>query len=280
MIIHKEYGERNSIIEFSEENHEEIKKYIQELDKVNGFDLSVKYSPYNNYDCDDYLFVAWLMTRVVDCYERMNYIPQVSEWRPGYKKVPYIHVELYEGNTVSVVDGDLVPNDKKLGVGVSGPNENGCYILEMDRNYLLRYILFLADIFDQNQELFSDLYNQSIELGDGSMEVANNVLKEGPMVTREDILRTASKTLAQGAIEPAEALRNYANTLHDGEQVPMPTITFVNGKFSGLSFLDSRRTGVSIPLKKRFLTRLVLPNISIHVMSLLLSFLKSLFWQF
>lgn len=243
MIIHKEYGERNSIVEFSERNHQELKKYIKELDIANGFDLSTKYSPINNYDCDDYLYVAWLMTRVVDCYERMNYMPQTAKWRSGYSKVPYIHVELYEGNAVTIVDGNLVPNDKGLGVGVSGPNENGCYILKLDRNYLLRYILFLADIFDQNQELFTDLDNQNIKLNDGSTRIANEVLNLGPMVTKEDILRIAKETLVQGTTEPAEALCNYANTLNDRDQVPMPVVAFVNGKFSGLSFFDSKRTG-------------------------------------
>lgn len=120
MIIHKEYGDRNSIIEFSPENHNKLKGVIQELDRRHGFDLSQRYSSFNSYDCDDYLYVAWLMNKVVQSYNRMNYNPEAAAWRPGYKAVPYIHIELFEGNAMTLIDGIWEPNDKGLEVKV-GP---------------------------------------------------------------------------------------------------------------------------------------------------------------
>lgn len=243
MIIHKEFGEeRNSVIEFSLQNRVTIREKLQALEKENGYDLPEYHKFCNSYDCDDYLFVSWLVNRVVYSYDRMNYIPQISQWRENYKKVPYIHVELYDGTAIDYVNGIYVPNDKKLGLKVSGPRENGCYVLTMDRCYLLRYILFLADIFDDNQELVFSFDNQK--------ELAETVAQSKSLASQNDLLLMAKKMKDARICEPAQALISYALSLSPHQKVPLPIATVINGKFSGFTFYENRRNTFSLPLKK------------------------------
>lgn len=248
MIIHMEYGERNSVIEFSPENHDKLKSFAIEQDVKNGFSLSMTSSA-NNYECDDYLFVVWIVNRIVGSYNRMNYIPQLGRWREGYKEVPYIHVSLFEGNTLELVDGILTPNDKRLDIHINGPNPNGCYTLWMDRNYLLRYIRFLHQIFDDNQELFIDL-SSGITYTNGEHGAIEDVFAATTKNSKEDLLLQALRLQAQGANDPGTALLNYALTLPNDAVVQPPSITFINGEFRGLTFPDEDRNAFTIPLKK------------------------------
>ncbi len=243
MIIHKEFGEeRNSVVEFSSQNRAIIRTQHQELESKNGYDLPEYHKFCNSYDCDDYLFVSWLVNKVVYSYDRMNYIPQISRWRENYKKAPYIHVELYDGNAIDYVDGIYVPNDKKLGLKVTGPKENGCYVLTMDRCYLLRYILFLSDIFDDNQELVFSFVNQKA--------LSESVSKPQKLVSQNELLLMAKKMQDAKIFEPAQALTNYALSLSSDQKVPMPIATVINGKFSGFTFCEDQRNQFSLPLKK------------------------------
>lgn len=251
MIIHKEFGEeRNSIIEFSPQNRNFIRAQLQVLEEENGFDLPEYHRFCNSYDCDDYLFVSWLINQVVCSYDRMNYIPQIDQWRDGYRKAPYIHVHLYDGSALEMIDGVLVPNDKKLGLYISGPKSNGGYVMSMDRCYLLRYIQFLSDIFDSNHEMFINLEASKITLGDGSTANADDVVSTDSLVTKEDILRIVHNLRVQRYNAPADALSNYAQTLSAHEKVPKPIITFLNNQFIGLHFYDSTRNVLTLPLKK------------------------------
>ena len=163
MIIHVEYGDRNSIVELTEMERSQLKDYVKNEDQIHGFDVSDD----RKYNSDDYLYVVSLVQEVVSAYYRMNYIPQIGKWRDGYSEVPYIHVELFDGCAIQLIDGIWVPNDKGLIVQANGPDNNNCYTLRMDRNYLLRYIQFLQQIFDKNQELFTDLSTQKVTFGDG-----------------------------------------------------------------------------------------------------------------
>ena len=108
MIIHVEYGERNSIVELTEDERIQLRDYALQQDRLHGFDVSDA-RKYNN---DDYLYVVFLVREVVNAYYRMNYIPITGQWREGYREVPYIHVELFDGCSVKMIDGELVPNDK------------------------------------------------------------------------------------------------------------------------------------------------------------------------
>lgn len=250
MIIHLEYGERNSVIEFSKENHDKIKAFAAEQDSKYGFILSQRYTSANSYDCDDYLFIVWILNQIVESYNRMNFIPQTSRWREGYKEVPYIHVELYEGNNLDLVDGILTPNDKKLEIRVNGPNSSGCYTLWLDRYYLLRYIQFLHQIFDDNQELFTDI-SCGVTCNNGEYIPAENVFDSVTGVSKDTLLLYALRLKAQGANDPGTALFNYAITLPEDAVVSPPGIAIINNEFQGLIFPDSHRNGFTIPLKKQ-----------------------------
>lgn len=249
MIIHREYGERNSIIEFSPKNHETVRAFAIEQDTKHNFTLSTRYSSANSYDCDDYLFVVWMVNQIVESYHRMNYVPQIGHWRDGYKDVPYIHVELYEGNTLELIDGIPTPNDKRLDIRINGPHPNGSYILWMDRNYLLRYIQFLHQIFDDNQELFMDL-SAGVTYDNGEHGTIENVFASADRISKNDLLLQALRLQSQGANDPGTALLNYALSLPNDAVVPTPGIAIINNQFQGLIFPDEQRSGFTIPLKK------------------------------
>ena len=246
MIIHVEYGERNSIVEFTEDERSQLRDYALQKDRLHGFDVS-DVRKYNN---DDYLYVVYLVQKVIEAYYRMNYIPISRQWRDGYREVPYIHVELFDGCAMTMIDGERVPNDKGLVVQVYGPNMNDCYILRMDRNYLLRYIQFLQQIFDRNQEIFTDLSRQ-VTFCDGHTGFATEGMAVAEKFSKNDILLQALRLKNQGAKEPGEAMMNYALSLTDDEKVPMPNIVFINDHFDGLAFYDEKRKGLTIPLKKQ-----------------------------
>lgn len=246
MIIHIEYGDRNSIVELTEEERSQLRDYALQEDKLHGFDVS-NVRKYNN---DDYLYVVSLVGEVVNTYRIMNHIPQTGQWRDGYHEVPYIHVELFDGCAMQMIDGIPVPNDKGLVVQVNGPDTNDCYTLRMDRNYLLRYIQFLQQIFDKNQELFTDLSNQKVTFGDGHMGFAADGMAVAERVSKNEILLQALRLQHQGAKDPGDAMMNYALSLTDDDRVFMPNVMFVNNQFDGLAFYDEKRKGLSIPLKK------------------------------
>lgn len=246
MIIHVEYGDRNSIIEFDEYEHNQLRNYAIQQDQLHGFDVSDE-RKYNN---DDYLYVVSLVQEVVNAYYGMNFIPQTGQWRDGYREVPYIHVELFDGCAMQIIDGLWVPNDKGLVVQVYGPDTNDCYTLRMDRNYLLRYIQFLQQIFDKNQELFTDLSKQKVTFEDGHTGFAADGMAASERLSKNEILLQALRLQQQGATEPGDAMVNYALSLADDDRVFMPNVVFVNNHFDGLAFYDEKRKGLSIPLKK------------------------------
>ncbi len=249
MTIHLEFGERNSVVEFSLENHCTLKEYAMMQDIKHGCPIIKRNCSANSYDCDDYLFVVWLVNRIVESYNQMNYNPYINQWREGYKEVPYIHVELYEGNSIELVDGIPTPNDKGLDVHVTGPFSDGYYVLWLDRNYLLRYISFLQQIFDKNQELVFKLPSE-VCYGNGESGNIEDVLNSFQNSTKEELLLQAHQLISQGLIAPGDALLNYANTLPKGAFVQSPSITFINGEFRGLIFPDKNRKALAIPLKK------------------------------
>ena len=52
MIIHVEYGDRNSIVELTEMERSQLKDYVKNEDQIHGFDVSDD----RKYNSDDYLF--------------------------------------------------------------------------------------------------------------------------------------------------------------------------------------------------------------------------------
>lgn len=246
MIIHVEYGDRNSLVELTEMERNELRDCVKKEDQMHGFDVSDD----KKYSRDDYLYIAFLVRQVISYYNRMNYIPVLNQWRAGYREVPYIHVELFDGCAMIMRDGILVPNDKDLTVQITGPDNNNCYTLYMDRNYLLRYIQFLQQIFDKNQEFFTDLSNQEAVFGDGHTGYPAEHISTEKRVTKDDLLLQALQLKQQGFKDISQTMLNYALTLPDDANVIMPRILFVNDRFDGLAFFDEQRKGFVTPLKK------------------------------
>lgn len=270
-IIHTSLDKYGSVIQFPSNCLENLKKYVVTLEKTHGFDVSARgYLSYNSYDCDDYLYVSYLVQLVFDSYNRMNFIPESGQWRNGYKEVPYIHVELYEGNAVKLDElGNIVFDDKKLGIKVNGPDDKGYYTLYMDCNYLLRYILFLQQIFDDNQELFFDFANLEITFGDGRKGYAAEYMKSNEKVSRNDVLTAALQLQSSGLEKPGKALEKYALSLNGDEMVFMPAPTFWENtetgenQFIGFTFYDEDKQRNVIQLKKRIFNNTIWQTINL-----------------
>lgn len=155
MIIHTSFDERESIVEFTKEEHDSIMNFILAAEKAHDFNIETKYSSFNRYDNDDYLFMAYLINDISNKYCDAYADPTRRKWQEGYKAPPYIHVEIFEGQDCELEpDGiGVIYKDKKINMSVSGPLPNGCYCLNIDRYFLLRYIDFLRRIFDDNSEM-------------------------------------------------------------------------------------------------------------------------------
>ena len=64
MIIHVEYGDRNSIVELTEMERSQLIDYVKNEDQIHGFDVSDD----RKYNSDDYLYVVSLVQEVVSAY--------------------------------------------------------------------------------------------------------------------------------------------------------------------------------------------------------------------
>ena len=108
-----------------------------------GFDLEKKYHFLNNYENDDYLFVADLLEDVRNIHKKIYYDAVNDIWIRGNLEIPYIHLEFCEEdvflkdenqNPVFDENGMFIPDDRKLNMGVEKPLPNGTHILK----FLLR----------------------------------------------------------------------------------------------------------------------------------------------
>lgn len=149
-------NEKGNIIEFTSNEREKIKKSLIEKEKSHGIDGCEIYSPYNNYDNDDYLYLWSLIQRVNNLYEKQNLISPPNIWRKNYRQVPYIHLEFFDYNCVSTDEnGEIYVDDRKLMVRTEGPVkkvDKEYYIVYFDVKFLQRYISFISNFFYSNND--------------------------------------------------------------------------------------------------------------------------------
>ena len=111
----EEYA-NESVVRFSDENKRILKELIIAEETKHGFDKACK-SWINQYDFDDYLYIANIVCEARGMYQQNHFDPISGQLIAGYQPIPYIHVELYE---------EAVSADKYLNAGVCGPDANGC----------------------------------------------------------------------------------------------------------------------------------------------------------
>ena len=228
----EEYA-NESVVRFSDDNKRVLQKLIAAEEAQYGFD-KVRKSWINQYDFDDYLYIATIVREARGMYWQNHFNPMTGQLIDGYQPMPYIHVELYE---------EAVSADKYLNAGVCGPDANGCYTLKLNRYLLFRYIHFLQDIFDRNFEevIVSDQLKSAF--------------KGQPMVTKRDLINLSDSLLASGEAQLSEAYAAFAESIADGLSVhrPIPTYagTEVNHTFNGLFYYDAQRDTVISDIKKR-----------------------------
>ena len=244
MIIHVNYSdERKSIISFSPDNKVEIKTQLQHLELQHGFDEKY-HTGINSYDNEDYLFLYWLSYEANDVYERMNRNPQTGEFRPGYKKVPYIHVEL---------TSDFVIEDKYLNAGVTKMGD--IYRIRLNK-YLFRQVIgFLQLIFDSNMEHTIALGKLQCVYADGTEGIAADSYQNEKLVTKNDIMMQARRLIQLGLREQGMNMMQYACSLESGVKVHMPSLLFQKdeqGKqIVDVIYYDTVRKVIVHPLKKK-----------------------------
>lgn len=221
------------VVRFSDENKRILKELIIAEETKHGFDKACK-SWINQYDFDDYLYIANIVREARGMYQQNHFDPISGQLIAGYQPIPYIHVELYE---------EAVSADKYLNAGVCGPDANGCYTLKLNRYLLFRYIHFLQNIFDKNLE-------EVIE-----SDQLKNALKSQPKVTKNELSKLSNSLLARGNKQLSEAYAAFAETLSDRQSVhrPVPTYhgTESNSKFNGLYYYDAQRDAVISDIKKK-----------------------------
>lgn len=257
MIIQVPEFANDSIICFSDEYHNRLKNIIQKEDKQHGIDLSQSSLYLNSYDFDDYLFVSSLVMNARRHYRERYFDSIHNQWQEGYSELPYIHVQLFEGNPCNLdQQGNVVFDDKKLCIKISPPDDNGNYTLLFDRYYLFRYIKYLQLIFDDNQEEVIDLRNLSVEFADGHEGSAEDSFKSSSKIGKSELVIMAHRYFSVGAYNPGKALLNLAKHLEDNDVIYPPTLFYKKdpdtGKdvFGGLQYYDEQRGVLTLPLKK------------------------------
>ncbi len=225
-----------TISEIFGDERESVVKKLKEMDNTHGY-IPNKSCYANSYDNDDYLFVADMLQDVCELHKKIYFDPQKQEWVRGNREIPYIHLDFVEkGSFEYDKDGNFVPNDKSLNMGVGKPNEDGSHILNFNYYWLRRYLRFLQIVFDDNEDEVVDL------LG---IPTQKNEYK-----TKQELLATVISLQSLGLHEQAEWLKMYINSFPN-DNVVAPILMNIGGNKKYVwGFFDESGTKFRIPMKK------------------------------
>lgn len=212
-----------------------------------GFDLEKKYHFLNNYENDDYLFVADLLEDVRNIHKKIYYDAVNDIWIRGNSEIPYIHLEFCEEdvflkdenqNPVFDENGMFIPDDGKLNMGVEEPLPNGTHILKFNYYWLKQYLKFLQNVFDSNEEFLVNLPPE-------------RPVPEERYGTKQQLLKMAKDIEEFGLKKQADILRVYVKSSHGSDKIMIPEMIFMNeNEHIGWGFVDKERNAISIPMKK------------------------------
>lgn len=258
-----EYNEENTIIKIDSAMKEQIKESLKTEDEKWGFHLERKYQFLNQYDNDDYLYVAGILMQVRKLHRLIYYNPYEKTWFKGYSEIPHLHLKFTENYDCKknregkcIYDNGLpVVNPKSLGIGVKPPCFNGTHVVEVNYYWLKQYITFLQRIFDDNEELIFNI--------EGNVVCADGIerpLEKQPFeyVTKEELLEDIKHYKKQKELEKVvPTLELYADSIMEGEKVQRPALGCWQkpgekyAKIIGWIFYDENREVFSIDMKKK-----------------------------
>lgn len=212
-----------------------------------GFDLGKKYHFLNNYENDDYLFVADLLEDVRNIHKNIYYDATNDIWIRGNSEIPYIHLEfceedvfLKDENQKPILDenGMFIPDDKNLNMGVEKPLANGTHVLKFNYYWLKQYLKFLQIVFDSNEEFLVYLPPE-------------RSVPEERYGTKQQLLKMAKEVENCGLKKQADILRIYVKNSHHNDKIKIPEMIFMNeNEHIEWGFVDKERNVISIPMKK------------------------------
>lgn len=244
--------ERGSMFELPMGEKKKAVKRLKEVDKKWGYDCEKQYHYLNNYDNDDYIFLADLLQDMCNIHKLIYFDPYRQEWIRGCSPIPYIHFEFIEqdvrkrdknGELLKDTDGKFIPDDTKLNIGVKAPSFNGTHKLVFNYYWLGQYLKFLRNIFDDNEELIV------------SPDTETEIKKMKPIYgTKEDVLLLADNMGENGLKQQAEFLRIYAASSLEKTKIQIPVLIIIEEdgvqKHIGWGIIDERRNAVILDIKK------------------------------
>lgn len=235
--------ECGKVFEFTnEESLSLLAQSIKDLDTAWG--IHIKNDYLNNYENGDYLVVTGILQSIRKLHEKIYYNPNTNQWIRNNKGIPYIHLNFTQENALTTdAEGNIVPDDKKLNMGVQMPFFNGAHKLNFNYYWLQQYIGFLQKIFDVNEELFKELPEDT------------PVPEEYTDYSK--IMLLADQISRSGSIEQAKLLRIYAESAYNKCKIPKPMLRKVpieHGK-------DETTWGFFDKKKKRYFNPTKTPDI-------------------
>ena len=260
-----QYSENNTIVGLDQNEKEHLKSILQKEDAKWGFHLERKYHFLNQYDNDDYVYVASLLRQVRGLHHLIYFNPFEKKWSAGYSEIPYMHLRFTEnarykldenGRPVFGDDGLPVVDPKSFRIGVRPPCFNGSHILEFNHYWLQQYIRFLQKIFDDNEELVFEVPEKVI-CADGIERKVEDISVE--YTTKEELLKDIEHFRKQREFAKVlPALEVYANTIIDGTKVQKPALFCWKKspiektvKIMGWILFDEQRKIFSVDMKKK-----------------------------
>ena len=232
-------GERDAVIEVTNlESREKAKCRLKELDSKWGYDLGKSFSYLNRYENDDYLFCADLLQDVAEIHRKIYFDTNNSRWIRGCSDIPYCHFKFEEkGAFRKNIDGEIEVDDAALNMGVKAPRENGTHTIFFNYYWLRQYVLFLQTVFDDNEELL--------------MQSAMGMKSE--YAYKEGMLDLAERAKKAGYLQQAELIKQYAQSVRDGDTAKVPVIVKLNHdgeQIDTLAFIDESKNVLQFHLKK------------------------------
>jgi len=178
----------------------------------------------------------------------MHFNPINQIWREGYKAPPYIHIVMNEEHALKPKEDDkgYIVDDKRLNMGINGPDENENYTLIIQRYYFLRFIQFLGEIFDDNQ---------AIVLKPLSEHEERMPWGEKRRVTRDELLEIGAQFLEQGSETIGRWYQEKAQSICEGQTILLPFPAFLKcgneNENTYLGMWEYSENGLELQLKKK-----------------------------
>lgn len=261
-VIRLNYDVSGTIVQLPISLREKIKRVAKAEDARRSIDLHC-------YDNDDYLFIAGLFYHARNVYRKMGINPFSGQWLDGCADIPHTVIRMIEKpclvtdeHDVPILDdnGMFIPDDKKLNAGISRPyyhNGEPYYLFDFNRYMLQRFIVFLQEVFDKNEELVVHFEDNSVQFDDGRLGDADDVLPQFKLVSKSEIIKRGQDLWKSGLIDWGYALIRESAYMSDDELVPEPCMLLWSkddpkkGLPLGFIYSDPQNRRMYAPIRKQ-----------------------------